>query len=126
MSDARRGTDSRQRCARTTGDQLSLWPPGLCVFATRIGRGSKAVHTAAVAGGDAQRAMPPGPRPARWGLPGWCPLDPSHPGLVAPEMLKSLGGQVRAGPALLQAQHGAGLHSFALVASRTPLPPYRE
>src|SRR5208283_3611562 len=27
----------------------------------------------------------PDPRPARWGLTGWCQLDPSHPALVTRE-----------------------------------------
>jgi len=38
-----------------------------------------------VAGVDAQRATPPDPRPARWGLAGCRQLDPSHPALVTPE-----------------------------------------
>jgi len=47
--------------------------------------GSKAGHTSAVAGVDARRATPPGPRLARWGLAGCRQLDPSHPGLITSE-----------------------------------------
>src|SRR5271157_4293412 len=38
-----------------------------------------------VAGVDARRATPPDPRPPRWGLAGYCQLDPSHPAIVTCE-----------------------------------------
>jgi hypothetical protein len=46
--------------------------------------GSNAGHSSGVAGVDARRATPPGPR-ARWGLAGCRQLDPSHPALVTRE-----------------------------------------
>ena len=40
-----------------------------------------------MAGVDARRATPPDPRPPRWGLAGYCQLDPSHPALVTRGLL---------------------------------------
>ncbi len=45
--------------------------------------GSNAGHSSGVAGVDARRATPPGPRLARWGLAGCRQLDPSHPAAAA-------------------------------------------
>ena len=55
------------------------------VHPARNGHSSNAGHSSRVPGGDARRATPPDPRPARWGLASWCQLDPSHPALVTRE-----------------------------------------
>ena len=46
---------------------------------SHLGHGSNAGHSSGVAGVDAQKATPPDPRLATWGLAGCRQLDPSHP-----------------------------------------------